>query len=76
MRTSTVLVLTFLALVLTGCNRTEKDWTVAKQANTIRAYKVFLTNHPQGAHVEDAGSEIDALDWKNAQASGAPIRHI
>jgi hypothetical protein len=65
-----IFVLTVVALTLTGCNRTEKDWTAAKQANTVIAYKEFLTNHPQGAHVEDARNGIEALDWKDAQAKG------
>jgi hypothetical protein len=70
MRVAAIFVLTVVALTLAGCNRTEEDWTVAKQANTIAAYKEFLTNYPDGAHAEDARNGIEALDWKDAQTKG------
>ena len=70
MNTGAILVLTVVALTVTGCNRTEKDWIAAKQANTTDAYREFLTKHPQGTHVEDARSGIEALDWKDAEARG------
>lgn len=65
-----VFALTVLAFTLIGCNRAEKDWTEAKQANTIPAYEKFLANHPQGVHVEEAKNSIDALDWKDAEVKG------
>jgi hypothetical protein len=70
MNRSATFVLVVLLLLLAGCDRTEKDWTEAKEANTISAYKEFLTTHPQGAHVEEAKNGVEALDWKDAQGKG------
>lgn len=35
------------------------DWTEARQANTVAAYRLFLDRHPQGLHAADAGKRLD-----------------
>jgi len=62
------LISCLLVLGVTGCDRTEGDWTKAKQTNSVSALRDFLAKHPQGPHVDDARSRIDGLDWKDALA--------
>jgi hypothetical protein len=60
-------------VALTGCDTTEKDWSVAKNANTLSAYQTFLQEHPGNIHEENAKGRIlalnDDLAWNNAHAA-------
>ena len=67
---SGAVVALIVALAFTGCDRTESDWIKAKQANTITAYKEFVSRHPQGARAEEAEQAMEAQRWSAAQAAG------
>jgi hypothetical protein len=63
------LVLVISVATLMGCDRTESDWGSAKQANTVNAYREFITKHGQGAHVDEARLAIEDLNWRDAKAT-------
>lgn len=60
-----VLLATFLA----ACNTTERDWEAAKKANTSSGYSTFVSQHPQGPHVDEAKAGIENVEWSDAHTS-------
>ena len=58
-----------LAICLSGCVTTERDWQVASRINTVQSYKGFLDTHPQSTFTVQASSRIVAIqDWESAQS--------
>jgi hypothetical protein len=56
--------------MFSGCDRTESDWEQAKGANTIPAYKEFLSKHSEGPRADQAKAAIQAeTDWDQANAT-------
>ncbi len=57
--------------------REAHDWQQAAAAHTISAYQTYLSQHPAGAHAEDAyrrietlkGSAADQAAWETAKAA-------
>jgi hypothetical protein len=66
-RRKTTLSLLLATTVLAGCGTTERDWKLAKDANTASGYVDFLAKHPHGSHVDEARAAIEELDWNSAK---------
>ena len=60
-------LLMFAASVLGGCGTTERDWKLARDANTTSSYAEFLTKHPQTPHADDARAAIEEIEWASAK---------
>jgi uncharacterized protein (TIGR02145 family) len=58
-------ILAFVLLLLSfySCNKEQKDFTIAKQANTIETLKEFANNYPDGKYIDIAKEIIDKLVW-------------
>jgi len=65
-----IAMVTILAFVLASCDRTESHWSRAKGENSVKAYQEFLSNHPQGLHVEEARAALHEAEWVAASKSG------
>jgi hypothetical protein len=65
-----VCILILLATMFSGCDRTESDWEQAKGANTIPAYKEFLSKHSEVPRGDQAKAAIQTeTDWDQAKAT-------
>ncbi len=60
--------------------REERDFKIAESQNTLEAYRMFLSNHPQGSHLEEVKTQLlafnllpDEVDWIVAQARQTAI---
>jgi parvulin-like peptidyl-prolyl isomerase len=69
-RASAILLLT--TVLLAGCRSAERDWKVAKNANSAAAYADFLARHPSGKHADEAAQALESLDWSRAVSTGNP----
>jgi hypothetical protein len=56
-----------LLIVAVGCDRTERNWKQAREANTASSYAGFIAKHPNGPHVDEARLSLDDLDWVAAK---------
>ena len=54
------------AVLVTGCDTREKDWDVAREADSIAAYEKFLDQHPEGEYAATARERIAELRVQNA----------
>jgi hypothetical protein len=55
------------AVLMAGCDKTERDWENARRANTVGAYNSFVASHPKGPHVEEAALAVENLEWEDAR---------
>ena len=59
-----------MVALLTACSRTQRDWRVAQQAGTARAYQVFVARHPGSELAGVARQRIAQLSeeaaWRQA----------
>lgn len=68
MRTTTPILFS-VATALAGCDADQTAWERAVGADDDAAYTAYVDAHPEGAHVEDARTRIDALRWRAATAA-------
>ncbi len=61
-------LLVLATAILAACGTTDRDWKLAKEANTAPGYADFLAKHPRGAHVDQARAAIEELDWSSTKA--------
>lgn len=66
---NSVNIMIFSTVLFAGCGTADRDWKRAQNANTAVAYAHFLADHPQGAHVNEARTAIENLDWDEAYDS-------
>ncbi|MFD0982015.1 peptidoglycan-binding protein [Tropicimonas aquimaris] len=48
-----------------------QDWTAARKAGTVTAYRAYLEAHPDGARAETARERIEALEGAGSEADKA-----
>ena len=41
------------------------DWVAAKSANTTEAYNLYITEHPNGDHIDEANNSLNVAKAKN-----------
>lgn len=41
----------------------DREWSVAKRANTFASYESYIQNNPQGKHIEEALTKMVRLDY-------------
>lgn len=70
------LLISFVALVLSGCATTKRDWQEANRQGTVLAYEQFLKNHPNTEEANEARRllrELEAdrenTDWSKAETA-------
>ncbi|HVO48444.1 MAG TPA: hypothetical protein VMT29_19160 [Steroidobacteraceae bacterium] len=72
-RTSLILALVF---ALCACSSAQQDWNKASTANTVAAYKDYLTRHPSGPNSVEAANRVHALEdeaaWSQAKQANTP----
>lgn len=51
------------ALLLQGCDKSEKGWAEAEKAHTIEAYQNHINQYQKSEHVEEARKKIESLEW-------------
>lgn len=59
MRKGAIFVLSVVLLMLAGCDRTEKDWTAARQANTTAAYLDFHHKYPGSTRLTAVTADVE-----------------
>lgn len=63
----------FVATSSVGCNRVERDWDHAKQAQSVPAYTDFISKHPDAPQVEEAKLAIKTIGLKAAITGGDAV---
>jgi len=58
------LIFFFNLLLFFSCNKEQKDFEKAKQANTIESLKEYATNYPDGKYIDNAKELIDSMIWQ------------
>jgi len=65
-----MIIALFFFVFAIGCDTMQKDWEVAKSANTIPAWEEFLRKHAQGELADQAHMRLEELyaekDWEIA----------
>ena len=73
MKTQVLMLVMGFCVAMSGCGSVEKDWSMAKDANTLNAYQDFLRKHPGNAHADNAQGRIlalkDDLAWNTAHST-------
>ena len=62
-------------LIVVGCATAKRDWDLALQTNTPKAYDDFIAKHPKTEYAERAKKRIAQLEseeWNPAALTGAP----
>jgi hypothetical protein len=59
----TTIALILLLISYYSCNKEQKSFTIAVQANTIEALKEFANNYPNGEYIDSVKAIIDKLVW-------------
>jgi len=67
-----VMVLAMLCFV-GGCATTSKDWGKTQDVNTIKAYQIFLSQHPQSEFTSEAESRVVELRKEQLDSSLAKL---
>lgn len=60
------------AFSLASCNKAEREWRVAQEANREQAYASFLESHPDSKHASEARDRIRVLRWQQALSKADP----
>ena len=59
-----------ILVLVTACSRAQRDWRVAQQAGTARAYEIFVARHPDselaGVARERAAQLTEQAAWQEA----------
>jgi uncharacterized caspase-like protein len=58
------------AVALMGIFGEEKNWEIAKQANTIGSYNIYILKYPAGTYLSEAKQRLAALQTGTQQADG------
>lgn len=62
-------MLGLLAVLLTACATTQRDWDRASLANTTDSYQEFLSRHPTGALADTAPLRTEVLYYERAMTT-------
>ena len=64
MKKSVYIIIFFFLLLFYSCNKEQKEFEKAKQANSIESLKEYATNYPDGKYIDNATEIIDSMIWQ------------